>query len=74
VTVIISKKYEKFAPLYKNEKINVWLWDAERIWECGQCGNKTINKEANQHFCTKCKKNKEHKLDDVQNVTFEEFL
>jgi rRNA maturation endonuclease Nob1 len=73
VTMIISKKYEKFAPLYKNERINVWLWDAERIWECGRCGNKTISKETNQHFCTSCKKNTEHKLVDVQNVIFEEF-
>lgn len=73
VTVIISKKYAKFAPLYKNEKINVWLWDAERIWECGKCGEKTTTKEVNQHSCKNCCKNTEHTLVDLQNVTFEEF-
>ncbi len=73
VTVVISKKYVKFAPLYKNEKVNVWLWDAERIWECGKCGEKTTTKEVNQHFCKNCRKNTEHTLVDLQNVTFEEF-
>lgn len=38
VVVIIPKRYERFARLYKNEGFRVYLWKATRLWECVDCG------------------------------------
>jgi hypothetical protein len=39
--VIIPEDYRRFAPLYKNEGITVYLWKAKRRWHCLRCGTET---------------------------------
>ena len=73
VNVIIPREYERFAPFYKNEEIHVWLWEAERIWECMICGNKTVKKGPVRPKCENCNKYSEHRLIGLQNTRFEEF-
>jgi len=51
VIVIIPKEYQRFAPLYNNEEIPVWLWTATRIWECMRCGNITEEKRTLKPKC-----------------------
>jgi len=41
--VIIPEKYKRFAPLYKNEGIRVWLWKAKRKWQCLRCETINVN-------------------------------
>lgn len=53
VVVIIPKRYERFAILYKNEGFRVYLWEATRIWECMQCGSQM---EEARTIKPKCKK------------------
>jgi hypothetical protein len=36
--IIIPNIYSRFAPLYENEGIRVYLWKATRIWQCMKCG------------------------------------
>ena len=36
--VIIPEEYKRFAPLYKNEGLRVYLWKAKRKWQCLRCG------------------------------------
>lgn len=70
VRVIIPKICEKFAPIYKHEKIRAYLWSATRIWECIQCGNiaeKNITREPNCKSCGSTMRL------DIKNVNFKEF-
>jgi hypothetical protein len=52
VVVIIPKRYERFAPLYKEQGFQVHLWEATRIWECVQCGNVTEEKRTIKPKCS----------------------
>ena len=52
--VIIPKIYERFKALYEHEKIDVWLWSSNRVWECMECGNIQINEKTGKPNCTKC--------------------
>ena len=38
VKVVIPKIYDRFAPLYLNDNIQVFLWSATRAWMCNECG------------------------------------
>lgn len=43
VRVIIPYKYKMFAPLYENEGLRVYLWQAKRKWQCLRCDHITVN-------------------------------
>lgn len=49
--VIIPKKFERFAPLYRNEGFRVYLWKAKRRWQCLRCGTINVNES---HIPRKC--------------------
>jgi len=76
VRVIIpaGKEYEMFAPLYKNEGFRVWFWQAVRVWQCLRCGNVTEKAGPIQPKCNKCKKYTEHRLIELKDVKFDEFV
>ena len=52
VVVIIPKRYERFARLYKKEGFRVYLWKATRIWECMQCGNVMEDERTTKPRCS----------------------
>ena len=34
IEIILPSEYKRFAPLYLNKRIQVYLWTANRIWQC----------------------------------------
>jgi hypothetical protein len=74
---IIPYEYERFAPLYKNEGVRVWLWQAERKWKCLRCGTITVNKSRVPPKCKndECKNNRRDEFDLVglENADFNEY-
>jgi len=67
VRVIIPERYEKFAPLYKNEGFRVYLWKAKRKWQCLRCGIVTVNENRIPPRCSneKCANNRRDEFDLV---------
>jgi hypothetical protein len=43
VRIIIPREYKRFAPLYHNERFQVYLWSAKRKWKCFRCGFVNVN-------------------------------
>lgn len=52
---IIPDLYERFVPMYQNEGIDVWTWEAERIWQCIKCDELIFEKKSIKPQCTECK-------------------
>lgn len=75
--VIIPKEYQRFAPFYLNEGIQVYLWEAKRKWQCLKCETETISKRLIAPKCPKpkCKSHKqnEFKLVGLEDTTISEF-
>jgi len=75
--VIIPSEYERFAPLYKNEGIRVWLWQARRRWKCLRCGTINVNESRVPPRCRngKCTNNSRDEFDLVglENADFNEY-
>jgi hypothetical protein len=76
--VIIPKEYQRFAPLYANEGIQVYLWDAERRWQCLRCETETSIKGLITPKCPKpkCKNHKqnEFRLIGLKNTIINKFV
>ncbi len=69
---IIPKIYSRYKTLYELEGIKVWLWSAERIWECMKCGDvsrssRTAIPKCNNNKC----KGRELRLMGISNFTLE---
>ena len=75
--VIIPKDYQKFAPFYLNEGIQVYLWEAKRKWQCLKCETETIRKGLITPKCSKpkCKSHKqnEFRLIGLEDTKIAEF-
>ena len=73
--IIIPKEYQRFAPLYKNEGIRVFLWEAKRIWQCFQCKTKQETEGQIASQCIKCKNKNQNdfRLTGLKDITIEEF-
>jgi hypothetical protein len=39
--IIIPADFRRFAPLFKNEGFRVYVWTANRRWQCLRCGTET---------------------------------
>lgn len=80
--VIIPYEYERFAPLYKNEGVRVWLWQAKRKWKCLRCGTINVNesrippkckgKDSEGKKCTNTSRD-EFDLVGLENADFNEY-
>lgn len=73
--LIIPKKQEKFAPIFRNEGFPVYLWTATRIWECMKCSQKTYAKTNFKPHCsnTHCNKTRPLKLVGLKEIELEEY-
>lgn len=71
VVVIIPKKHERFAPLYVKEGFRVYLWNAERVFECKICHKGRNPKHPSKCETMDCKG--ELELIGVKNVEFIPF-
>ena len=75
--VIIPKSYQRFAPFYLNEGIQVYIWEAKRKWQCLKCETQTIMKGLITPKCTKpkCKSHKqnEFRLIGLEDTKISEF-
>ena len=75
--VIIPYEYKRFAPLYKNEGLRVWLWRAKRKWQCLRCETITVNESRVPPQCKneKCKNKRRDEFDLVglENADFNEY-
>jgi len=56
VKVVIPKMYEKFAPLYENDGIEVFLWSGDRCWRCMRCGKDFCIEGNYKPKCPDCNK------------------
>ena len=54
VTVVIPRFYRKFAELYQNEGVRVFLWNAKRVWHCMDCEEETIDPRTIKPKCEHC--------------------
>ena len=72
--IIIPSEYNKYAPLYLNEDIQVFLWTATRIWQCQTCGTITEKMGKIPPKCSECNKKTDHNLEGIKDVKFEEYL
>lgn len=80
--VIIPYEYKRFAPLYKNEGVRVWLWQAKRKWKCLRCETINVNesrvplkckgKDKEGRKCTN-KSRDEFDLVGLENADFNEY-
>ena len=52
--IIIPESYQRYAPLYKNEGLRVFLWSGKRKWKCLRCETITLNES---RIPPKCKNN-----------------
>jgi len=77
-TVIIPQEYRRFAPLYKNERISVYLWKATRKWQCLRCGEIATKEEPITPKCKNAECNNhsrdEFRLVGLENVDIEEYV
>lgn len=71
VIVIIPYEYRRFAPYYRNEGFEVWLWKATRIWECMRCSNIMEEKRTVQPRCSECGKT-EQRLKGIKDADLKE--
>ena len=73
--VIVPLSFERFAPLYINEKIRVYLWNAKRSWECLRCGTVTDKEGPINPKCQKCSNNSlnDFMLVGLKDTTIEEY-
>ena len=78
VRIVIPKKFERFASLYKNEGFRVYLWKAKRKWQCLRCGTITPKEGPIQPICKNkaCgnKSRNEFRLVGLKDTKFEEYL
>jgi hypothetical protein len=69
--------YERFAPFFVNEGIQVYLWDAKRNWQCLKCETETAVKGLVSPKCSnpKCKnyKKNEFKLIGLKDTILGKF-
>ncbi len=77
--VIIPKEYQRFAPLYKNDGVRVYLWTTKRVWQCLKCRTETVNESTFPPKCSNTKNCKSHSpseftLIGLKDTDIEEFL
>ena len=75
--IIIPEEYKRFAPLYENEGIEVYLWKAKRKWQCKRCETITLNESRVPPKCQnkECKNNSkgDFELVGLGGTEFKEF-
>lgn len=75
--VIIPDSYQRFAPLYKNEGIRVFLWTGKRKWKCLRCETITLNESRIPPRCqnTECNNNSksDFELVGLENADVNEY-
>ena len=74
--VLIPKIYERFKRLYEHEGITTWLWTADRVWECMECGHQMESSLTGMPKHTKNPKNKscnsrQIRLKGIKNLVLE---
>lgn len=74
--VIIPNDYKRFAPLYKNQEIRVFLWKAKRKWQCLRCSTETVKEGPVVPKCSKCQNHSQSafRLIGLKDTKIEEFL
>jgi len=55
--VVIPEEYERFAFLYENEGVEVFLWSGIRTWKCRGCDHEFENHHKQNVKCPKCNSN-----------------
>ena len=73
--IIIPKSHQRYAPLYKNEGLRVFLWSGKRKWKCLRCETVTLNENRVPPRCDKCNNyNKsDFELVGLENADVNEF-
>jgi hypothetical protein len=75
--IVIPEDYKRFAPLYKNENVRVYLWKANRRWQCLKCGIETQKEGSVVPFCSNQKCNNHNQSDfrlvGLKDTRIEEF-
>ena len=61
--IVIPEEYERFAHLYENEGVEVFIWSGARIWYCMECDNKFDNIHKINVRCPGCNSNQLNVVD-----------
>jgi len=60
VKAIIPKDYEEYAPLYRNEDIDVWTWQALSHWICYGCDTRQAVHLQRPRIVRRCENEEKH--------------
>lgn len=73
--IIIPESCQRYAPLYKNEGLRVFLWSGKRKWKCLRCETLTLNKNRIPPKCKKCgnRSKNDFELIGLENADINEF-
>lgn len=75
--IIIPADFRRFAPLFKNEGFRVYLWTANRRWQCLKCGTETVKEGPVTPICSnqKCQNHSQNdfRLIGLKDAKIEEF-
>jgi hypothetical protein len=75
--IIIPADFRRFAPLFKNEGFRVYLWTANRRWQCLRCGAETAKEGPITPVCSNqnCKSHGQNdfRLIGLKDASIEEF-
>lgn len=73
--IIIPKSNQRYAPLYKNEGLRVFLWSGKRKWKCLRCETVSLNENRVPPRCEKCNNNSksDFELVGLENADVNEF-
>lgn len=73
--IIIPADFRRFAPLFKNEGFRVYLWNANRRWQCLRCGTENVKDGPVVPECSKCKNHSQSdfRLIGLKDAKIEEF-
>jgi hypothetical protein len=75
--IIIPADFRRFAPLFKNEGFRVYLWNANRRWQCLKCGTETVKEGPVTPICSNqnCKNHSQNdfRLIGLKDANIEEF-
>ena len=74
VVLMMPEEGERYAPIFKNEGIRVYLWTATRDYQCMSCRKHTFDVTSIKPKCSQCKASQRAlRYFGIKDAKFEEY-
>lgn len=74
VVLIMPEEAGRYAPIFKNEGIRVYLWTATREYQCMKCKKHTLDATSIKPRCSKCDaSDRALRYSGIKDTKFEEY-